>query len=260
MILTLLHNLSDLQILLLTVCAITAAAVIAPHVGRHILRLPENSARDDAAFDAFKAIMSMIGVVMAFSLVQANTNLHAVETTVGKEAAALISTDRILLRSGKPELVALRPLLAAYGNSLIHDEWPELRTGERSDEATEAYNQLSKSARAIAPDDTRQQAMYNELLKSLDDLSDLREAVVSDSDLHLPEFFWITTFCLLGLAFALALLTANSLNRTVGVGAAAAAVGLLLAFVIIVDLPFEGETSVTPRAIEKALLVNARRS
>jgi hypothetical protein len=260
MILTILHSLSDLQILMVTVSFTTAIAVAAPYIGRHVFRVPENRARDEAAFDAFKAIMSMIGVVLAFSLVQANANLHSIEETVGKEAAAFISTDRVLLRIGKPELTSLRPLLAAYGQKLIQYEWPELLTGDRSDEATDAYNELSKRARAVSPDETRQQAMYTELLKILDDLSDLREAIVSDSTLHLPEFFWITTVCLLVLALALAALTAPTLNRTVGVGAAAAAVGLLLAFVIIVDLPFEGETSVTPRAIEKALATNAKRT
>jgi hypothetical protein len=54
-------------------------------------------------------------------------------------------------------------------------------------------------------------------------------------------------------------LTADSLGRMVGVGAPAAAVALLLAFVIIVDVPFEGETSVTPHAIQNALARNAHR-
>jgi hypothetical protein len=34
---------------------------------------------------------------------------------------------------------------------------------------------------------------------------------------------------------------------------------LLLAFVIIVDIPFEGETSVSPRPLQKALMLNAKR-
>ena len=145
--------------LAVTVVVVTALAMAAPHVGRHALRLPENKDRGDAAFDAYKAIMSMVGVVLAFSLVQANGVLHEVGSLVGKEAAALEATDRVLLRIGKPEWVALRPGLAIYAQTLIEKEWPLLSTGQRSDAADNAYTAVSKAARGIPPDDARQQAM-----------------------------------------------------------------------------------------------------
>jgi hypothetical protein len=50
-----------------------------------------------------------------------------------------------------------------------------------------------------------------------------------------------------------------TLGRTVAIGASAAAIALLLAFVIIVDMPFEGDTSVSPRPLQKALSINAQR-
>lgn len=259
MILHLLHQLSDLQILILTVVVVTGLTMAAPHIGRHILRLPKNDERDDAAFEGFKAVMSMTGVVLAFSLVQANNNLHEVDAVVAKEAATITLTDRALLRLGKPEAAAARPLLADYGAAVIA-EWPLLCLGQRSEAADSAYTALSKKARSVTPDDSRQTSMYNELLKDLDDLSDLREQVLADSDYGLPRFFWITTGCLLALGVALAAATSSSLSRTVGVGAPAGAVALLLAFVIIVDLPFEGDTSVSPRDIQNALAANAHRS
>jgi hypothetical protein len=259
MILHLLHQLSDLQILILTVIVVTGITMAAPHIGRHILRLPKNDERDDAAFEGFKAVMSMTGVVLAFSLVQANNNLHTVDSAVAKEASAITLTDRALLRFGKPEAAAARPLLADYGAAVVA-EWPSLTLGQRSEAADAAYSALSKTARAVTPDDSRQTSTYNELLKDLDDLSDIRDEVLADSDYGLPKFFWITTVCLLALGVVLGAATTSSLSRTVGVGAPAAAVALLLAFVIIVDLPFEGETSVTPRAIQNALAANAHRS
>jgi len=259
MVLHLLHQMSDLEILILTVAVVTCLTMAAPHIGRYVLRLPENNDRDDAAFEGFKAVMSMTGVVLAFSLVQANNNLREVDGVVSKEATTIALTDRALLRFGKPEAAAVRPLLAAYGGAVV-DEWPLLALQQRSEAVDAAYNALSKAARAVAPDDSRQTSMYNELLKSLDDLSDLREQVLADSDYGLPRFFWITTACLLGLGVVLAAATSSTLSRTVGVGAPAGAVALLLAFAIIVDLPFEGETSVSPRPIQNALMANAHRT
>jgi hypothetical protein len=260
MVLHLLSQLPDLGILAVTVIAVAGAMMLTQQFGTRALRLPESKQRDDAAYDGYKVVMSMTGVVLAFSLVQANINLRAVETTVGKEGAAFAATDRVLLRFGKPELTALRPLLASYGSSLIEDEWPLLARGQRSAAADAAYTALSQQVRAIGPDDVRQQSMYNELLRNLDNLADLREEVVTYSEYGLPKFFWITASSLLVLSIALASLMESSLSRTVAVGAPAAAVALLLAFVIITDLPFEGEISVNPSAIQKALAMNAQRN
>jgi hypothetical protein len=260
MLLHFMHQLPDLGILAITLLAITGAAMLAPHMGRHVLRFPNHDERDDAAFDGYKSLMGLIGVVLAFSLVQANNNLRQVSETVAKEASAIATFDRILLRSGKPDLIALRPLLAKYGESLVNDEWPLLSRGERSDATGEAFNDLTKGVRATSPDDARQQSVYAELLKTMDDLFDLRESILADSELGLPQFFWITTCGLLILGLVLAGLTASSLSRTVGVGAPAAGVALLLAFVIIVDLPFDGETSIGPDAIKKTLTIDAHRT
>ncbi len=259
MILHLLHQLPDLLILTIIVVAVAGVTMAAPHVGRRVLRLPNNEERDSGAFEGFKAVMAMTGVVLAFSLVQANGNLREVDAVVAKEAATISIADRALLRFGKPEVIALRLVLADYGQAVV-DEWPSLTQGQRSEAADAAYTALSKKARAIGPDDSRQEAMYNELLKDLDQLSDLREEVLADSAYGLPKSFWITNVSLLALGVALAGLTAGGLGRAIAVGAPAAAIALLLAIVIIVDLPFEGETSVSPRAIQNALTANAHRS
>ena len=255
-----LHRLPDLAILWVAVGAIAGLAMAAPHLGRHVLRISHDATRDTAAMDAFKAVMAMTGVVLAFALVEANNNLHAIEGIVAKEGAALAATDRALLRSGNPQLIALRPKLAAYGTSIVEDEWPILVEDDRSDATDQAYNALSREARAANPSDARQQAMFAELLKCLDDLSDLREQRLAESESNLPSFFWVAAAGLLLVAFILALLTTATLANTVSLGATAAAVALILSFVAIVDQPFEGETSVKPKEIVKALLLNGRRS
>lgn len=255
-----LHRLPDLVSLVVIVVSVSGLAMAAPHIGHRLLRIPRNEARATAAMDAFKAVMAMTGVVLAFALVEANGNLHALEALVAKEGAAIASVDRALLRSGNPQLVALRPDLDAYGRSIVEDEWPLLAEQDRSDVTDDAYNVLSRDARAANPADARQQAMFVELLKGLDDLSDLREQRIAESDADLPSFFWVTAVGLLAVAFVLGLLAADDLASSVSLGAAAAAVALIFAFVAIVDQPFEGDTSVKPKEIQRALTLNARRT
>ena len=255
-----LHQFSNLSTLGMVVAVVAGLTMVAPHFGRRVLRIKENKARDDAAFDAFKAMMAMLGIVLAFSLVQANENLKEVSNTVGKEGAAIRATDRALLRIGKPELAEARPMLAAYGKSIVMDEWAGLAQGERSAKTDQAFSAISKKVRAVGPDDDRQRAQYNDLIRNLDDLADLREERLGQSSYGLSSFFWITITILLALGVVLAALTDASLSRTVGVGATSAAVAIVFSFLIIVDLPFEGETSVQPKAIEQALIANAQRT
>jgi hypothetical protein len=257
-----LHKLSDPQILALVLITMTLAMMAAPRLGQKLLRLPERKERDEAVFSAFSAVISMLGVVLAFSLVQANNTLREFQGKVTKEAAALEVLDRALLRIGKPGFADLRPSLAAYGQSMVSDEWPKLSSGERSALTDDFFNVLSKGVHDLSPDDARQQTVYAELIKTLDELADLREERLAGADPEtsgLPIFFWSTIVGLIAVAFCLATLTIPSLGRTVAVGAAAAAIALLLAFVIIVDIPFEGDTSVSSRPLQKALLINAKR-
>ena len=254
-----LHLLPNLEILVIVVGVLSALTMLAPHIGRRVLRIRKGGSWAPAALDAFKALMTMTGVVLAFALVQANANLHMIEEIVAKEASALAATDRSLLRSGNPALVTLRPALSAYGRSIVDDEWPLLAEQDRGTGTDQAYNALSRQARAVTPADARQQAMFAELLKNLDDMADFREQRLAESESDLPEFFWVTTAGLMAVAFVLALLADASLATTVSLGATTAAVALVMSFVIIVDQPFEGETSVKPKEIVKALDLNARR-
>jgi hypothetical protein len=262
-ILNWLNHHSDLTILFLVLIVVVTVSAAAPHIGRHVFRLRENGDREEAAFDAYKALMSMAGVVLAFSLVQANSNLRETQVHVTKLAAQIQAADRVLLRINKPQFAALRPALEAFGKSVIKDEWPRLEKGERSEATDAAYKALSSGVRMLGPEDARQQAMFNELLKVLDDMADTREEIVANSDPNdfgLSPFFWTTILLLLGVSVILAGLTKTTVARTVGLGASSAAVALMLGFLVIVDLPFQGETSVNSGSIAKALAIDAKRN
>jgi hypothetical protein len=254
-----LHDLPDLVILLGVVVCVVAAAMLAPFAGAIARGRATSNDRDTAAFDAYKAVMAMAGVVLAFSLVQANANLREAETMVARETAAFAQVDRALLRFGGPDMAAIRALLAAYGESRVRIEWPSLASVGRDAGTDDRYTALSRAARAIEPASMRQQALYADLLRGLDDLSEDRELLIQDAKTELPVFFWIVSCGFLALGLVLALLTDATLNRAVSLGGVAAGVGLLMAFVMIVDQPFRGETSVSPAPIQTMLDLNSRR-
>src|SRR4051812_19973524 len=127
--LELIHQLPNIAILALTVVLFASAAYASPFFGRRLgLRVDDD--RDQASFDAFKAVMAMAGVVLAFSLVQAENNLRGDQAVVGREASAIMITDRVLLRIGDPQMVQARPILRAFVHSQLQDDWPSLVTGQ----------------------------------------------------------------------------------------------------------------------------------
>ena len=66
------HRLPDLLILAITVVVLTGLSMAAPFVSRYVFGLPEREKHHSAAPDSYKTVMAMVGLVLAFSLVQAN--------------------------------------------------------------------------------------------------------------------------------------------------------------------------------------------
>jgi len=259
MFLHLVHQLPDVVVLAVAFVVLATAAAAAPLDGACLLRAHKHDYWDEAAYDGFKAVMATTSFVLAFSLVQANANLQAVEAKVAREGAALLTTDRALQRMGRADAASLRVDLDDFARKQATLEWPLLAEGQRSAEVDDAFTKLSRGARAIDPDDKRQEAIFAQLLKSVDDLSDARESILAEETLELPLLFWITTLSLLAIALALAGMTKASQPRIVSLAATSGAVALLLAFVAVVDQPFSGQTSVSPQGILTAADLNKHR-
>jgi hypothetical protein len=254
-----LHQLPDLVILIAFVTLLAGVAFASPFIGR-MMGLAANKGRDEAVFDAFKTVMAMAGVVLAFSLVQADSNLRSAQAIVGREAIAVQTLDRTLLRfGGDPAIGQYRPMLDAFGRSQLRDEWPTFATKGRSPETDARYTALSRAVRTIEPQSRREEAIYAEMIKAMDDISDERENLIQDTGAQLPGFFWVVSgsFVLLGLV--LGGLAEASVTRATALSGTAAGIGLLLSFVLIVDQPFQGQTAVKATPLERVLMLNAHR-
>lgn len=261
--LTFIHQFSDMTIMLGVLLTAVAVVGIAPFFGRAVLRLSRSEERYTAAIEGFKGITSVLGVLVAFSLVQANGNVRVAEEQVAKEGALAQTIDRVLLRSDRPDLIALRPLVNDYLAARVEKEWPALGRGDRAPEADHAYTVLSKAIRGLKVEDAKQQTVLSELLRALDDLSDIRELTISESDPYafsLGTFYWTAILIFCGIAVLLAVFTRPSLSAIALPAAIAAAVALMLSMLMIVDLPFQGDTSVSNDPLAHAIDVNARRA
>jgi len=210
----------------------------------------------DFATRGQSTVIGFLAIVLSFSLVSAQANLHAVETMVSAEASQINQLDRLLLRYGDPKVAQMRGLLAAYAQSIVGEEWPLLSRGDRSgldSRLSETFGQLSRAVFSIDPAPGRQIEIYNQIPKEMDGLSESRGRRIEAADIRLPDIFW-------EIIFALGVMIEPSLWRAIAMGGQAMAVALLLSLVFIYDQPFKGQTSVGPDAIVKALAMMKSRT
>ncbi len=256
--LNLLHVMPDPAILAVVAFCFVGLLLVAP-VAARAAGLRPDAKRAENAFEAYKTITSILGILLAFSLVQVNTNLRNAEAMVGREASAITDLDRTLSRFGTAETTRIRAMLAEYSRTIVTDEWPALAEGGRSLAVDRIYRGMDRDSLAIKPATPQQLSMFTPMLKYLDDLADLRETRIIIAGLALPPVFWDAVLVLAGLMLVLAGLVDREAGGRLTIEMGGIAIALLLALVIIIDGPFKGESSVSPEPIQKAIARNAER-
>lgn len=254
-----LHDLPDFAIVVLMLLTLVSAAFFAPVAGKRIFGRKQKADGEIEVFDAFNAVMSILGVLLAFSLVEVTSNQRDLQQQIGNEASSISDLDLILLRSGGVECTDIRPLLTAYAESRVRSEWPAMAENRRSPETDQAYDKLSTAIRFFRVHYQKMPDTYDQMVKLVDSISQARENIIDSASLALPTYFWITVFGLVLIALVLGSLNDDTLRRRMALGTTMAAVSMLLAYVVIVEMPLAGVTPLEPRAIEKALTIMKKR-
>ena len=239
--------------LIALVGSVTAACLIAaPYIGRKLGWTVPNRDRADYIIRAQATIIAVTGMLLAFSLVQVQGNLRHTDELVVREASSLNTLDRQLLRYGEQGAV-LRPLLWDYAHSVIIDEWPALRQGQASPATSAKLTPLSLGAFQLEPQSSRQQTIYGEIIKSIDEIADQRENRVGAANLQLHWEFWLATILLGVILVGLNTAIEAVGYHTVSIAAQGFALALLASLVFYSDRPFKGNISVSPAPLVRAL-------
>ncbi len=255
-----LRNLNEFWVAVLFGGSVVICFLLAPRIGSRLGLTVPNKDRGDYVARAQTTIISFTALILAFSLVQAQNNLRRTEELVAREASQFNGMDRLLLRYGDPRAAALRPALWTYLQSVVHDEWPALREGHRSQETGDALRPLSRAIFALDPQPGRQTTIYTELLKALDELSDLREQRIAAADIKLPNQFWYLSLALIVILVGLSVMVEPVYWHTVSLAAQGLSVALLAALVFGTDAQFKGYIAVSPNPIVKVFAVMQQRN
>ena len=240
-----LQNLPDSFIVVLFGLIGAALFVGALFLRAKLFRFQIHSDHAKAAHDALGVVIGFAALILAFSLVQEQINVRNLEAQVGTEADNLSQLDRLLVRFGGPGDDPLRISLREYANSIVKDEWRELREGRASGRTTRLFRELSEVVFAMDPEPGHQSLIYTDILKKVDELASARESrLVAAANIRLAPIFWETIVFLLLILLVLASFSEMTFSRggAMALGCQGFAVTVLVALVFIFDRPFKRRT------------------
>jgi hypothetical protein len=248
------HTFSNLQIgAMLLFFGLSVSTVIPMLVRRRLnINLDENFAK--GAEEAFKLFISLSLLLLAFCMVRAQGDYRGAEDIVAREATVMLKMDRGYESFGTDDTDALRVILRKYADHLVNDEWPMLSKGERSEIATDELRVLSTISKQLEPESAEQQVARSEIIQSVNQLNDLREARISAGSIKLPTFYWYAICTALFFLTLFGWLQSPLSKMVTYVGGVTCGVCLMLTVLISTSGIFAGQHAVSAEPIRNALV------
>ncbi len=223
--------------------------LVLPHLVKRLPWIKPTKDDTDFVIRMQGTLFTLVGLLLAFTLVQTQNYQRQANSSITSEASVLNRMDRLLARYGSEQAMAVRPQLLAYTQAIVTDEWPAMMAGETNEATRHAWGRVSRGVLALSPTNTREEALFGELLRSLNDVVEARDERLSTVPLQLPYTYWIAIlFAVCMLLFVSSTLTPSRFRAT-NLVAQMAALGAVLGFVLIQDQQFTGEISKGPEPI-----------
>jgi len=248
------HTFSNLQIGSMLLFVGLSVTTILPLLVRHRFKitLDENLAK--GAEESFKLFISLSLLLLAFCMVRAQGDYRGAEDIVAREGTVMLKMDRAYESFATENTDALRVVLRSYAEHLVHDEWAKLSQGERADTATEDLRVLSTISKQLEPETAEQQVARSEIIQSVNQLNDLREARISASYVKLPTFYWYAICTALFFLTMFGWLQSPLSKLLTYVGGVTCGVCLMLTVLISTSGIFAGQHAVSAEPIRNALI------
>jgi hypothetical protein len=205
------------------------------------------------ADESFKLFTSLTLMLLAFCFVRAQTDHRNVEDLVSREATIIYKLNHALESYGGDQALALQQKTKEYAQSIIQDEWPLLIKGQRSTKTSEILADLIEGCRELEPRNIVQQVARAEILPTITQVSDVREARLSASHLSLPVYYWQALGTSITVLLILGWFLTPIPRMAAYVGGVTFGISMLLTVLFATEGLFVGESQVTPAAISNMI-------
>src|SRR5262245_16924235 len=208
----------------------------------------------------FAFLGTAFAVLLAFVVLEAFQSFNDAKTGAEEDAISVVQLSRTADFFPRAERNPIEGSLICYGRAVIHEEWPAMKHGQRSQTVQGWVNRLEGGLHHVHPAGPAQEAAFLQLLQQEDKRTDARRARLSEANRELPAPVWFILImgALVTVGFAL-LFADRRESFIVQASLIAAIAGLVSAGLLLVwflDHPYQNQSgSIKPDEMESQLLI-----
>lgn len=204
---------------------------------------------NDVIASIFNKAGAILGIIIAFVVVILWQEYNKSKDNASKEGTEALELYRDLtLYPNQKQAADAINSLAQFARLVVEDEYPAMTEMRLSPATDQSLIKLRKDIHEIIPENTRDQALYNEILRNFETLVRLRQNRLLDLDSSLPNIVWavLITGALLIILFSILLGTEKLWLHMVLTAMLAMVLAEAFYLIIELDYPFIGCLSAKP--------------
>jgi hypothetical protein len=208
----------------------------------------------------FAFLGTAFAVILAFVVLEAFQSFDDAKSGAEEEATTVVQLSRTAQFFPPEQRDPIEGTLACYGRAVIHDEWPKMKEGERSQLVQIWVNRFQGDLKQLRPETPAEESAFLQLLDQQDKRTDARRARLSEANRALPAPVWFFLFLGAFITIGFALFFADRREHFIVQGSLIAAItalvvsGLLLVWFL--DHPYENQSgSIKPDEMERQLVI-----
>jgi hypothetical protein len=228
-------------------------------------RAPDGSffADGDRAAGVFGVLATGFSVLLGLIVFLAFTSYD--QSRSGAETEALLIAQQFETAQFFPVLVReqLGGELICYARSVVHQEWPRMRSGTQGDFFNPWGVAMFKTLKATTPRTAVEQTAYDKWLDRRADREVARQDRIHGAEGVIPSPLWLVLFFIAGVICVFMLFFADSGERAlvqgVLIGSVVAVIGVTLLLIRFLNNPLQaGYGELKPVAMERTLAILAQ--
>jgi hypothetical protein len=243
----------------ISVFLLCAAVMLISYTGLKIVRkkfpeevLKQNHEVGGLIFNAFGLIYA---VLVAFVVFATWTEYDESKKNVDQEAIELSDIYHNSKALPEPYRQQVVPLLKAYINDVINDEWQMLENGKASSKAKESFDKIWTFFMTIDRSSIKNEIAYQETLRHLNDAGERRRTRIFSSTNNIPGIIWVVLLFggVMTVFYTYFFFAKNMRHQFVMTSALTILNTLILYMILMLDNPFRGFIKVDYSAFEYTL-------
>jgi hypothetical protein len=228
-------------------------------------RAPDGSffADGDRAAGVFGVLATGFSVLLGLIVFLAFTSYD--QSRSGAETEALLIAQQFETAQFFPMSVRERlgNELICYARSVVHQEWPRMRSGTQGDMFNPWGLAMFKTLKVTTPSTPVEQSAYDQWVDRRADREIARKDRIHGAEGVIPSPLWLVLFFIAGVICLFMLFFADSGERAIVqgvlIGSVVAVIGVTLLLIRFLDNPLQaGYGALQPLAMERTLVVLAQ--